>query len=292
MTKSAIVATIAALLAANSSAFGVSHRYMRASPVARRSSRENLTMRWGLKGNSANKITGDIPDGKTLRDTVPFEIRGFSLPLVVFSIGALLTAWSVFGYVINQDGSGDGSLSSLGFVYGIPVFLIGLSLWYAEIPPVQVESSQAGDRAFEKFATENLRKIKQDVTRHRYGDDAHLDTSLEALGLKLPQKKFPRFQKIIQEEAPNGQLVFTMVFESLETPYKVWSDPERVARYARFFGPDVTAEVIKVDSAKRLVAIKLTTITSDGSAEPQPVVPAAQPFVETVTSGVSEGDDF
>ena len=27
-----------------------------------------------------------------------------------------------------------------------------------------------------------IQKIKQDVTRHRYGDDAHLDTTLDALG--------------------------------------------------------------------------------------------------------------
>ena len=189
--------------------------------IRRSTAREAMSMRWGLKGNTANKITGDLPEGVTLRDTVPFEIRGFSLPLVVFSVGMLLTASSFVGYIVNQDGGGDGSLSSLGFVYGIPVFLIGLSLWYAEIPPVVVESSPAGDRAWEKHQTDTLSKIKKDVTRHRYGDDAHLDTSLEALGLKLPQKKFPRFQTIIQEETPDGQLVFTMVFESLETPFKV-----------------------------------------------------------------------
>jgi hypothetical protein len=78
------------------------------------------------------------------------------------------------------------------------VFLIGLSLWYAEIPPVEVISSPAGDRAWDKLATETMRKIKQDVTRHRYGDDAHLDSTLETLGLKLPQKKFPKMLSIIQ----------------------------------------------------------------------------------------------
>ena len=197
-----------------------------ANPTIRRSTaREAMSMRWGLKGNTANKITGDLPEGVTLRDTVPFEIRGFSLPLVVFTVGVLLTASSFVGYIVNQNDGGDGSLSSLGFVYGIPVFLIGLSLWYAEIPPVVVESSPAGDRAWEKHQTDTLSKIKKDVTRHRYGDDAHLDTSLEALGLKLPQKKFPRFQTIIQEETPEGELVFTMVFESLETPFKVWKLP-------------------------------------------------------------------
>ena len=78
---------------------------------------------------------------------MPFEIRGFSLPLVVFSIGKfklpstyssyksffslllfvgiLLTASSFAGYFLNEGGGGEGGLSSLGFVYGIPVFLIG-----------------------------------------------------------------------------------------------------------------------------------------------------------------------
>ena len=37
---------------------------------------------------------GEVPDGKTLRDTVPFELRGFSLPLVVFSVGR------AFNYIV------------------------------------------------------------------------------------------------------------------------------------------------------------------------------------------------
>ena len=28
-----------------------------------------------------------------------------------------------------------------------------------------------------------------------------------------------------------GELAFTLAFQSLETPYKVWADPERVKRY-------------------------------------------------------------
>jgi hypothetical protein len=52
-------------------------------------------------------------------------------------VGTILTASSFAGFFLN-DGGSDGAVSSLGFVYGIPVFLIGLSLWYAEIKPVQV----------------------------------------------------------------------------------------------------------------------------------------------------------
>jgi hypothetical protein len=144
-----------------------------------------LSMRWGLRGDSDPNAPKLTDDGKTLRDSVPFELRGFSLPGVVFSVGILLTASSFAGFFLN-DGGGDGALSSLGFVYGIPVFLIGLSLWYmpklclmphhhnneyvvryAEIKPVEVISDTAGDAAWARRATDTFTKIKSDVTRHR-----------------------------------------------------------------------------------------------------------------------------
>jgi hypothetical protein len=222
--------------------------------------RRSLSMRWGLKGaGQANKPMGQTEDDVALRDTVPFELRGFSLPTVVFSVGVLLTTSSFAGYFFNQDGGSEGGLSSLGFVYGIPVFLIGLSLFYAEIKPVVVVADEQEERLYEMKKTDTMDKIRKDVTRHRYGDDAHLDSTLEALGLKLPQKKYPKMQTIEISEAPGGELSFSMTFQSAETPYKVWADPERVERYNKFFGPGVVAEVSKVDADKRIVALKLTT---------------------------------
>ena len=41
------------------------------------------------------------------------------------------------------------------------------------------------------------------------------------------QVSFPRLQSLTQEESVNGQLIFTLTFQSMETPYKVWADPER-----------------------------------------------------------------
>jgi len=218
----------------------------------------NLEMRWGLKGPQLgqNQLSDD---GKALRDTVPFEIRGFSLPAVVFSVGVILTASSFVNF-FSSDGGSDGAVSSIGFVYGIPVFLIGLSLWYAEIAPVEVISDEAGDRAWANKASDTFIKVKADVTRHRYGDDAHLDTTLEALGLKLQGKKFPKLVSLTQEELENGELAFTLAFQSLDTPYKTWAEPARVKKYSTFFGPNVDAEVFKLDSEKRIVALKLTTL--------------------------------
>jgi hypothetical protein len=95
------------------------------------------------------------------------------------------------------------------------------------------------------------------VTRHRYGDDAHLDSSLEKLGLVVEGKGFPQMQKIIIREE-FGELAFTMQFQSKDTPFTTWADPARIRRYESFFG-GVNAEVIKVSKEERLVAIKLTT---------------------------------
>ena len=187
----------------------------------------------------------------------PFEIRGFSLGNVVLLAGLVITVASFAEYL---GGSGGESLnvSGLGFVYGIPVFLAGAALKYAEIDPVPVFSTPAGEAIFESKATETIRKIKQDVTRHRYGDEAHLDTTVKKLGLVVPGKEYPQLQELREEEA-NGELAFTMVWQSVDTPYKMWADERRVKKYETFFGPGVNADVVKIDAEQRLVGIRLTT---------------------------------
>ena len=54
-----------------------------------------------------------------------------------------------------------------------------------------------------------------------------------------------------------------MSFQSMDTPYKVWAEPDRIKRYTTFFGPGIDASVVKIDSDKRIVGIKLTTTTKD-----------------------------
>ncbi|KAG5175637.1 hypothetical protein JKP88DRAFT_183812 [Tribonema minus] len=236
----------------------------------------------------AMKVSNDFDDSETgpaqisagginVSGEAPFEIRGFSLGNA-FLIGGVVITTASFAEYFTSGGAG---LSGLGFVYGIPVALIGLALKYAELAPVGVSSTPAAAALFEEKATETMRKIKKDVTRHRYGDEAHLDSTVKALGLVLPQSDYPQLQGLKEEVAPNGELAFSMIFSSPETPFKMWVDPARVRKYTTFFGPGVTASVEKVSSEARLVAIKLTTVNPDApTEEPSAAAAAAVPVPE------------
>jgi Protein of unknown function (DUF2854) len=192
----------------------------------------------------------------------PFEIRGFSLGNVVCFLGVLITVASFVEY-LGGSSSETLNVSGLGFIYGIPVFLAGAALKYAEIEPVPSYSDQNGEMAYEQYATETIKKIKQDVTRHRYGDEAHLDTTVKKLGLVVPGKAYPQLKELRQGMSSDGQsLEFTMIWQSLDTPYKMWADERRIKKYETFFGPNVDVEVVKVDAEQRLVGIRLTTQNS------------------------------
>jgi len=181
------------------------------------------------------------------------QIRGFSLGTFTLFLGLTITFVSFYQYFSSQN-----SLTSLGFIYGLPIALGGFALKYAEINPVPVDSDEKGDAIFEAKANDTLRKVKEDVTRHRYGDEAHLELALEKLGLVVEGKGFPQMMKIIQRNQ-RGELAFTMEFQSKDTPFKTWADPQRIRKYETFFGGDLNAEVIKVSKEDRIVAIKLTT---------------------------------
>lgn len=188
----------------------------------------------------------------------PFEIRGFSLGNLVIFLGVAVT-FASFAEYLNQSASDGLNVSGLGFVYGIPIFLAGSALKYAEIEPVPCFTAPNAEGLFDQKATEIVTKIKQDVTRHRYGDEAHMDTTVKKLGLVIPGKAYPQLRELREERAENGELAFTMVWQSLDTPYKMWNDERRVKKYSTFFGSGVYGECVKIDAEQRLVGIRLTT---------------------------------
>lgn len=228
-----------------------------------------------LKAEDDRSIGAPVsPGGFNSAGEAGIEIRGFSLAKAALAVGLTLTLGS-FGEYFFQDGGGAG-LSSLGFIYGIPVTLIGCSLQYAELGPAGVKSDSRTEALYEAKATETMKKIVSDTTRHRYGDEAHLDTTVKALGLVLPQKAYPQLQYLEYEAAANGEFAMTCVFQSLDTPFRVWAEPERVAKYDKFFGPGVHCDVVKVDADQKLVGIKITTGAKPAAAaEALPAAAAA-----------------
>lgn len=192
-----------------------------------------------------------------IEDAVPFELRGFSLSTVVLGAGVLLLVLTGLDYGLSIGGGGSG-IGALLLIYSVPVFLLGLALLYAQLDPVPVEVKPGAEGVFEKKATATLLKVKSDVTRHRYGDDAHLDTSLKALGL-TGKGRYPQLRQIYEDVTPEGELEFIMHFESRDVPFTTWSSPIILKACDRFFGPGIWSEVKKVSSKKKVAELKLTT---------------------------------
>lgn len=63
--------------------------------------------------------------GINVSGEAPFEIRGFSLANAAALVGTAITGASFYEYFSS---GGSGGLSGIGFVYGIPVMLVGLAL--------------------------------------------------------------------------------------------------------------------------------------------------------------------
>ncbi|CAM9637142.1 unnamed protein product, partial [Sphacelaria rigidula] len=144
--------------------------------------------------------------GINVSGEAPFEIRGFSLANAAAIAGIGVTAASFFEYFST---GGSGGLSGIGFVYGIPIMLVGLALKYAELPPAPLQTSPEAEALFEEKATATIRAIKNDVTRHRYGDEAHLDTTVKTLGLVMPQSDYPQLQYLSQVWGGGGRSWYT-----------------------------------------------------------------------------------
>lgn len=198
---------------------------------------------------------------------VPFEIR-FSLGNLISGSGAALFIFCIGKFLLN-NGESD-VVSTFGFVYAIPALVGGLALKYAELPPVNLDTSPAAIALREKKATKIQAKILSDATRFTYGD-AHMEDPLKSLKLAPRGMGPPELVNLAEFVTPEGEYALTMRFFAPNTPYRVWKD--RAPRLARFFGPGVRATLKKYDATKRLVEMALITtpeVRSRARQQPRP----------------------
>jgi Protein of unknown function (DUF2854) len=180
------------------------------------------------------------------------------LSLILINLGGLLVLIGFFAYAIQ-----DATFNLIGFFYGVPLLLGGLALKSAELEPVPFDSVTPGNliKVREAQATPTLHQIRKDVTRYRYGQEAHLDVALEKLGLAPSDDDRP-ILKSLQESEIGGAYALTLKFYSPFMSLDVWQ--EKQEKITRFFGPGVNA---KIEPDEDLEQINLTLIV-DRAQEP------------------------
>tara|TARA_B100000945_G_scaffold260414_1_gene218546 strand:- start:55 stop:618 length:564 start_codon:yes stop_codon:yes gene_type:complete len=131
------------------------------------------------------------------------------------------------------------NLSVPTFFYGVPIFLIGISLKTTEVPPaIRVVSSTKFTAERDK-GPEELGNLVKDVTRWRYGQSCQLEASLRVL--KLWDIDNPPQLKEIEELVQNGNYGIRMRFEMAGVPLERWNDKQE--RLGRFFAKGLCAEL-------------------------------------------------
>ena len=135
------------------------------------------------------------------------------------------------------------NLSVPTFFYGVPILLIGLALKTSEVPPVKLLNKEIFKS--NKFSRpEELTNLVKDVTRWRYGIQAHLQSSLEVL--KLWSEENPPQLLELEEVSRDEKNGLRMHFEINSVPIEEWI--KRKDRLNRFFAKGLESEFIIDDN--------------------------------------------
>ncbi|AFY44642.1 DUF2854 domain-containing protein [Nostoc sp. PCC 7107] len=179
-------------------------------------------------------------------------LRKISLGTLGLTIGSILTLVGFIAYAANNA-----TLNLVGFFYGFPLLLGGLALKANEINPIPF--SQATTPSVlslrEQQATVTQNKIRKDITRYCYGQDAHLDVALSYLGLSPSDEERPIVTGL-REEDINGAYTLILEFDSPLIPINVWQ--EKQAKMTSYFGPGVEIKITQPAEDK----IELALVTN------------------------------
>ncbi len=148
--------------------------------------------------------------------------------------GSILAVTGLISYFKDAT-----NLSVPTFFYGVPILLIGLAMKNSEIQPVKSLISSSQLMKLKDQGPKELSDLIGDVTRFRYGQRAHLETSLQALKL-WDDNKPPQLREIELIEIEH-QFGVRMKFEFLGVPIEKWQDKKD--RLGRFFAKDLIADI-------------------------------------------------
>jgi hypothetical protein len=176
-------------------------------------------------------------------------LRQISLGKVGLVVGGIL---AVMGFVAY--GIGNSTLNLIGFFYGIPILLGGLALTASELTPVPMTQPTTAEvlALREQQATPTQNQIRNDVTRYRYGQRAHLDESLDRLGLRPTDEERPVLVGLYEKNW-GGNYALVLQFFSPLIGLDAWK--EKQDKIARFFGPGLRVELTQPDEEQIELAL-------------------------------------
>jgi Protein of unknown function (DUF2854) len=164
-------------------------------------------------------------------------LRQISLGTLGLVVGGVLSVVGTAAYFGDNA-----TLNLIGFFYGIPLLLGGFALKAAELKPVTYSKPSSPDLIAlrDQQATSTQNQIRKDVTRYRYGQKAHLDSSLDYLGLSPSDEERPVISGI-REESIGGAYALVLEFESPLIPFETWTHKQE--KLDRFFGEGVQVKL-------------------------------------------------
>ncbi|WP_319419531.1 DUF2854 domain-containing protein [Pleurocapsa sp. FMAR1] len=170
-------------------------------------------------------------------------LRKIPLAAVGLTVGGILTVVGFYAYAVGMN-----TLNLAGFFYGIPLLLGGLALKASELKPVPytVETSPKVQE-LRSQATITQEQLRKDVTRYRYGQEAHLDESLGKFGLSPTDEERPILVGL-QEQSRDGAYTLVMEFYSPFFSLEEWQ--KRHEKIEKFFGPDINLEITEGEESK------------------------------------------
>jgi Protein of unknown function (DUF2854) len=176
-------------------------------------------------------------------------LRQISLGTLGLSVGGLLTIIGFVAYAANNA-----TLNLVGFFYGFPLLLGGLALKANELKPIPFSQPTTPSvlRLREQQATVTQNKIRKDITRYCYGQDAHLDGALSFLGLSPSDEDRPEVTGLRETET-NGAYTLILEFDSAAIPISDWQQKQE--KMTKYFGPGVTVQITQVDEDEIEVAL-------------------------------------
>ncbi|MBD2453691.1 DUF2854 domain-containing protein [Nostoc sp. FACHB-87] len=179
-------------------------------------------------------------------------LRQISLGTLGLTVGSILTLVGFIAYAANNA-----TLNLVGFFYGFPLLLGGLALKANELKPIPFSQVTAPSvlSLREQQATVTQNKIRKDITRYCYGQDAHLDAALSYLGLSPTDEERPIVTGLREEET-NGAYTLILEFDSPDIPIHVWQQKQE--KMTSYFGPGVEIKITQPDADK----IELALLTS------------------------------